>query len=585
MIKDTPNEQIRPAPQPAHEEDPEAQHQSANMPPIPQAIGKLKIEQKLGCGSFGEIYRAVNTQTGEEFAVKLERAMTKTPQLFYENRLYKMLQDGGVGIPLSRWYGVEGPWNVLVMDLLGESLESLFTRCRRIFSLKTVLMIADQLITRIEFLHNKNFLHRDIKPDNFLVSRNPRDPMIYMIDFGLAKRYRDHRTHQHIPYREDKGLTGTVRYATVNTHLGIEQSRRDDLESLGYIFVYFLKGSLPWQGQKAQTRQHKYQKIGKIKMTQPIDFLCSGLPPEFATYLTYTRQLRFEAKPDYAYLRRLFHDVFVREGFAWDHRYDWTPHVEATWAQQHPGVAAPAPPPDSQLLLAQGAAFTAERIGTSGAAPMHTPATPAGLTPHAMVATPSSSTHMAVAPACPATPASTPGPPGGSGVGALSAAQTPPPSNNGAATPIPFRRSTFIIPPPPPPYSQRHQLLAYQQQQLHLKQMQLHQMQAHQSQPTASLGISSTASGTVPAGIHVLPGSMVSAGQQAPPQPQQHTAEAVGLPSAHRSAVLGAKAPSPSPVGGIMPRMAPMPSAHPYTAAPVMGTGLHPRGGLNRPLS
>jgi len=162
----------------------DSHEQPSNMPPIPQYIGKLKFEQKLGSGSFGEIYRAVNVQTGEEFAVKLERAQSRTPQLFYENRLYKILQDGP-GIPSSRWYGVDGPWNVLVMDLLGPSLEALFTQCRRIFSLKTVLLLADQLIQRIEFLHTKNFLHRDIKPDNFLVSRNPLDPTIYMIDYGL----------------------------------------------------------------------------------------------------------------------------------------------------------------------------------------------------------------------------------------------------------------------------------------------------------------------------------------------------------------------------------------------------------------
>eukprot|EP00897_Mesotaenium_endlicherianum_P006177 jgi/Mesen1/5588/ME000281S04651 len=279
----------------------------------PRIGNKYRLGRKIGSGSFGEIYLGTNIQTNEEVGIKLESVKTKHPQLLYESKLYRILQ-GGTGIPNIRWFGVEGDYNVMVLDLLGPSLEDLFNFCSRKFSLKTVLMLADQLINRVEFVHSKSFLHRDIKPDNFLMGLGRRANQVYIIDFGLAKKYRDPTTHQHIPYRENKNLTGTARYASINTHLGIEQSRRDDLESLGYVLMYFLRGSLPWQGLKAGTKKQKYEKISEKKMSTPIEVLCKNYPSELASYFHYCRQLRFDDKPDYAYLKRLFRDLFIREG-------------------------------------------------------------------------------------------------------------------------------------------------------------------------------------------------------------------------------------------------------------------------------
>ncbi|XP_064959393.1 casein kinase 1-like protein 2 isoform X4 [Musa acuminata AAA Group] len=289
----------------------------------PRVGNKFRLGRKIGSGSFGEIYLGTNIQTNEEVAIKLENVKTKHPQLLYESKLYKILQ-GGTGIPNVRWFGVEGDYNVLVMDLLGPSLEDLFNFCSRKLSLKTVLMLADQMINRVEFVHSKSFLHRDIKPDNFIMGLGRRANQVYIIDFGLAKKYRDTSTHQHIPYRENKNLTGTARYASVNTHLGIEQSRRDDLESLGYVLMYFLRGSLPWQGLKAGTKKQKYEKISEKKVATSIEALCRGYPSEFASYFHYCRSLRFEDKPDYGYLKRLFRDLFIREGFQFDYVFDWT---------------------------------------------------------------------------------------------------------------------------------------------------------------------------------------------------------------------------------------------------------------------
>uniref|UniRef100_A0A1J3F2B4 non-specific serine/threonine protein kinase n=1 Tax=Noccaea caerulescens TaxID=107243 RepID=A0A1J3F2B4_NOCCA len=289
----------------------------------PRVGNKFRLGRKIGSGSFGEIYLGTHIHTNEEVAIKLENVKTKHPQLLYESKLYRILQ-GGTGVPNVKWFGVEGDYNVLVMDLLGPSLEDLFNFCSRKLSLKSVLMLADQMINRVEYFHSKSFLHRDLKPDNFLMGLGRRANQVYIIDFGLAKKYRDNTTHQHIPYRENKNLTGTARYASMNTHLGIEQSRRDDLESLGYILMYFLKGSLPWQGLKAGTKKQKYERISEKKVSTTIESLCRGYPSEFASYFHYCRSLRFDDKPDYSYLKRIFRDLFIREGFQFDYVFDWT---------------------------------------------------------------------------------------------------------------------------------------------------------------------------------------------------------------------------------------------------------------------
>ncbi|XP_050910075.1 casein kinase 1-like protein 10 [Lathyrus oleraceus] len=153
-------------------------------------------------------YMPVNVQTGEEVAVKLEPVKTKHPQLHYESKLYMLLQ-GGTGVPHLKWFGVEGDYNVMAIDLLGPSLEDLFNYCNRKLTLKTVLMLADQLINRVEYMHSRGFLHRDIKPDNFLMGLGRKANQVYIIDYGLAKKFRDLQTHKHIPYRENKNLTGT----------------------------------------------------------------------------------------------------------------------------------------------------------------------------------------------------------------------------------------------------------------------------------------------------------------------------------------------------------------------------------------
>jgi serine/threonine protein kinase len=212
----------------------------------------------------------------------------------------------------------------MAIELLGKSLEDLFDRCNRQFSLKTVLMLADQMISCLEFIHNKNFIHRDVKPDNFVIGIGARANQVFVIDYGLAKKYRDHHTHEHIPYVEGKTLTGTARYASIVGLRGGEQSRRDDLEALGYVWVYLLRGSLPWMGQTGLTEDAKHSKICDMKSTLPIEELCRDLPSEFSEYLRLVRALDFTETPNYSELRALFRNLFMQEGYVYDYRYDWT---------------------------------------------------------------------------------------------------------------------------------------------------------------------------------------------------------------------------------------------------------------------
>jgi serine/threonine protein kinase len=266
---------------------------------------------------------------GEKVAVKFEKHGARCPQLRHEYKVYRELQNAP-GFAKVHYFGTQDSYNLMVMDLLGPSLEDQFNKCGRRFSLKTVLMVADQMLERVELMHSRHLIHRDIKPANFVTDGGRGNGnFIYCIDFGLSKRYRHPRTLQHIPQREGRSLTGTPRYASINNHLGVEQSRRDDLESIGYVLVYFLKGGLPWQGLKAKSATKKYKLIMEKKQSITIPALCQGCPSQFAEYLAYCRSLKFEAKPNIAYLRGMFRDLFRSQGYTNNHSsldWDWNRH-------------------------------------------------------------------------------------------------------------------------------------------------------------------------------------------------------------------------------------------------------------------
>ena len=283
--------------------------------------GRYRLGKKIGTGSFGEIFEGTDIFDNSSVAIKLEHNTVKYPQLLFEAKLLKSIP--GTGIPTMHWFGIAGEYNAMVMELLGQNLEDLFSYCTKHFTLKTILMITIQLIERIKHVHDNNYVHRDIKPENFLVGKESTSKTIYILDFGLAKRFRDEYTHIHIPLKENRNLTGTARYASCNAHNGLEQSRRDDMESLAYVILYFFKGKLPWQGLKHKDKNEKYAKIKEMKMSITPEKLCEGIPQEFAQYLTMVKKLGFEEEPEYKKYIQMFNNLFKEKEFEMDYLYDW----------------------------------------------------------------------------------------------------------------------------------------------------------------------------------------------------------------------------------------------------------------------
>ncbi|KAL5488278.1 hypothetical protein ACEPAI_6386 [Sanghuangporus weigelae] len=294
------------------------------------ALGDFRAGKMIASGGFGSVFTG-KAPDGKRVAIKYERTYSRIirPYLRHEADVYRLL-EGHPCVPKVHAYGREERFNIMVFDYLGTSLETLFEKCGGKFSPKTMLMLAPQIIEAVEYCHSKGIIHRDMKPDNLLMGIGDRANFVHIIDFGLARRYRHPRTLEHFPYFEGHSFFGTTRFASLKALEGCSQSRRDDLESVAYSLVYFVRGRLPWQGLRGGTEKHRDQRVREKKRTWTPERLCEGLPgaEELIKMLHHVKSLDYTDEPDYAYLKGLFKDRFEKEGFELDYDYDWLHIVE-----------------------------------------------------------------------------------------------------------------------------------------------------------------------------------------------------------------------------------------------------------------
>jgi len=298
-----------------------------------EVASNYHVDEKIGSGSYGEIRIGIDLTNNEEVAVKLEPIVPKNQRLPLEFEFYQLLGNHE-GIPETYILDSfnDNKYNAMVLKLLGPSLFDLFNLCYREFSLKTVLQTGIQLIDLLEYIHSKHLIHQDVKPENFLIRQtlNDKESVIHVVDLGLSKKYINSETGKHIPFKEGTGIAGTPRFMSINTHLGKEQSRRDDLESLGYMLIYFLRGDLPWQMKflEPRTMRGKLLKTREMKMEMSISSLlrnyCSTETIEtMVAYFGLVRNLDFEEEPKYCDLRMLLCDLMKSKGLENDGIFDW----------------------------------------------------------------------------------------------------------------------------------------------------------------------------------------------------------------------------------------------------------------------
>ena len=282
---------------------------------------KYKINKEIGKGNFGKVYEGTNIQTTKKVAIKIEKKWSTKGQL--ERECYYLYFLKSPGFPKLISFGKTKTHNILIEELLGKNLNVLQkSQKNNKFSIKDTCMIGLQIIDRLEFLHSKYIIHRDIKPTNFLIGKN-NPSEIYIIDFGLAMKYRSSQTKNHIQFTKTKGVTGNFSLLSVNGLKSMQQSRRDDLESLCYMLILFIKGKLPWGDVIGKTTTEIYYKILKLKIKIKEEELCESLPSEFLEFLKYCKKLEFNQNPNYEYLKNLLNNILLKIKEKNDFKFSW----------------------------------------------------------------------------------------------------------------------------------------------------------------------------------------------------------------------------------------------------------------------
>jgi serine/threonine protein kinase len=311
-------------------------------------INKYIIQRYINSGAFGNVYEAVHKDTGIKYALKLpiiSKDKNGVKMLMDEARIYKKLSNPSKGIANVKIIKYtddssdilkdkdknknegsikqeDGKINtkIIVMDLLGSSLESLFQKNNKKFSLQTVIRLAISFIDIIQYIHSNGYIHRDLKPDNFTIGYTDKDKL-FCIDFGLAKKYLN-RKGEHIKFNKNKRFCGTATYASIAAHENVEQSRKDDLESIAYILIYLYKGKLPWKSIKHKDKKKRYELIYKEKIKYTPEELCKGMPKQFIVFLDYIRTMDFDEKPPYSSFKKMFMRLYNTLEYK-DELYDW----------------------------------------------------------------------------------------------------------------------------------------------------------------------------------------------------------------------------------------------------------------------
>ena len=283
----------------------------------------LLLSKKLGEGAFGKIYECQNIKNKQTYAAKIEYHSAPNPQLYQESKIMTEMK-GKLGFPTCYQVIYLKQELVMVTDLLGPNIQDIMDNIEgKKFTMKSTLILTEQMLKRLRDLHEKGIIHRDMKPENFVIGKGKNEKLIYMIDFGLSRHYLIEKTQQHIPMKSDRAIVGTLRYISMNCHEGLEVSRRDDLESLAYMMIHFVIGELPWMGIKAKSLGEKYKRVYEKKQETVPDDICKILPDEMKSFLQHILNLEFEEKPNYDYLEGLIKSLKSKYGFKNDDNFEW----------------------------------------------------------------------------------------------------------------------------------------------------------------------------------------------------------------------------------------------------------------------